>query len=298
VINFEDLATFIAVVDAGGFTRAARRLGVSKSIVSRRVARLEGDLGARLVHRTARGFNLTEAGREYSSRARTVLRELAAAKDSISSAKGMVTGKLRLALPVSFGIRHMGPVIAELNQLHPKLELDIGYSEFTVDLVNGNYDAAIRIGRLDASSLIARKVTWMDLWVLASSDYLTKHGTPKRPEDLAQHECIVYTGSRRQQTWRFKQGRKIVVIAPATRLFMDNGEAMIQAAEAGLGITMLPDFIASDSIKAGRLVRLFETYTLLDGDIYVVRPAETQISPKVKLFTETMMRHFGKRRPY
>src|SRR5262245_47919833 len=192
--ELDDLRSFVEVVDTGGFNRAARRLGVSKSIVSRRIARMEADLGTRLISRTTRGISATEAGLEFKQRSERILAELDEAREAVALHAGEVVGRLRLSAPLAFGVRHVAPVLADLAKQHPRLEIDVSYSDRLVDLVGERFDAAIRIGTLRDSSLIARRIAPLRVVVVASPDYVARRGRPARPEDLMAHECLIYTG--------------------------------------------------------------------------------------------------------
>lgn len=292
--SLDDMRALIEVINSDGFSKAARRLGVSKSIVSRRLARLEKDLGVRLINRTTRGMSLTDAGLEYGERIKRILSDLSEARDAVTKNGAEISGRLRLSLPLSFGLRRMGPLLARLHALHPRLKLDIAYSDSTVDLLAENFDAAVRIGRLKDSGLVARQIAPIDFLVVASPAYLRKHGAPKVPNDLTRHECLIYTGGKQLQTWRFRTGKRRFTVSPNGRFHADNGESLIQAAEAGLGVAALPDFIVGESIKSGALTRLFPAYTLQEGEIYVVRPPGHPPPAKTRLFIDLMLDFFAR----
>jgi DNA-binding transcriptional LysR family regulator len=296
MIGLQDMHALVEVITNGGFARAARRLGVAKSIVSRRIARIEAELGTTLLNRTTRGITPTEAGLEFSERAQRILDDLAEARDIVSCQNGEVAGRLRVSLPLSFGLRHMTPLLTALHAAHPRLELDVSYDDSVVDLLAERFDAAIRIGKLPDSTLVARRVAPISLIVVASPAYLKKHRTPRVPQDLSAHECLVYTGSREKQAWRFQSGRRRLSFFPVGRFQSDNGEGLIQAAEAGLGVAALPDFIVSDSIKAGLLVPLLADYSLQEGAIYVVRPPGRIAAAKTRAFVDAVVEHFKRRR--
>ncbi len=272
MIDLQDMHALVEVITNGGFARAARRLGVAKSIVSRRIARIEAELGATLLNRTTRGITPTEAGLEFSERAQRILDDLAEARDIVSCQNG------------------------EVHAAHPRLELDVSYDDSVVDLLAERFDAAIRIGKLPDSTLVARRVAPISLIVVASPAYLKKHRTPRVPQDLSAHECLVYTGSREKQAWRFQSGRRRLSFFPVGRFQSDNGEGLIQAAEAGLGVAALPDFIVSDSIKAGLLAPLLADYSLQEGAIYVVRPPGRIAAAKTRAFVDAVVEHYRRRR--
>ena len=292
-MELDDIRAIVEVVSAGGFAKAASRLGVSKSIISRRIARLEAELGTSLLHRNTRGIGPTDAGVELAERGTSILSDVAQAREIIARHHGGVVGRLRIALPLSFGIRRMMPVLARLHASHPQLEIEASYSDAAVDLLAGRFDVAVRIGRLKQSTLIARRIAPVSLIVVASPDYLGRHGVPRRPEDLAKHKCLVYSGPSERQTWQFQVGRRRITVSPDGPFHSDNGEGLVGAAEAGIGIAALPDFIVSESLGAGRLVRLLQEFPLQDGAIYVVRPSAVTVPVKVRALTDMMVAHFG-----
>jgi DNA-binding transcriptional LysR family regulator len=290
--EIDDIRSFVAVVDAGGFGRAARSLGLSKSIVSRRIAKLEADLGTRLLSRTTRGVAATEAGLEFKARGERILSDLAEAREAVAQQAGGVAGRLRLSMPLSFGFRHLAPVLAELAQRHPRLELDVEASDRQVDLIGERFDAAIRIGVLQDSTLVARRIASVRGAVLGSPDYFARHGRPETPLDLAGHDCLLYTGTASLE-WSFRMGRRSISVRPSGRLRSDNGDTLLRWAEAGLGLTVLPTFIASDAIRAGTLEHILWQYPMPERGLYIVRPPGAYVSGKVRALTDLLVERFG-----
>jgi DNA-binding transcriptional LysR family regulator len=289
--ELDDIRSFIAVAESGGFGRAAHHLGLAKSVVSRRIARLEADLGARLLSRTTRGVAATEAGLEFKERGERILADLVAARESVAQASG-VAGRLRLSMPLTFGNRHVASVLGELASRHPRLEIDVEASDRYVDLIGERFDAAIRIGTLKDSSLVARKIAPVHGIVLASPRYLAERGQPATPLDLAQHECLLYTGTN-SPDWTFRMGKRRVAIRPTGRLRSDSGETLLEWAKAGLGIVQLPTFIASDAIRDGQLVPLLWEYPMQEHALYVVRPPGAYVPGKVRVLTDLLVERFG-----
>lgn len=290
--ELEDLRSFVEVVDSGGLNRAAARLGVSKSIVSRRISRLEADLGIRLLNRTTRGISPTEAGIEFKGRCERILAELDEARDAVTQQGRSVRGRLRLSAPLVFGVRHLAPVLTDMARLHPDLELDVSYTDRVVDLIGDRFDAAIRIGSLRDSSLVARRIGPVRSVLVASPDYLARHGRPSTPEDLTAHECLIYTG-RLLSEWQFRSGTRWISVRPEGRLKSDSGEAILQWAIAGLGIADAPSFIAADAIAAGALEPLLLDYPTPEYGIYVVRPPGAYVPGKVRVLIDTLVERFG-----
>lgn len=290
--ELEDLRSFVEVVESGGLNRAASRLGVSKSIVSRRITRLEADLGTRLLTRSTRGINPTEAGIDFKARCDRILAELEEARDAVAQQGRSARGRLRLSAPMALGVHHLGPVLTELARLHPALELDVSYTDRVVDLLGEGFDAAIRIGSLRDSSLVARRIAPVHAVVVASPEYLSRHGRPRTPQDLNAHECLIYTGGLVPE-WRFQSGKRRISIRPQGRLRSDSGEAILQWAIAGLGIGDAPSFMVSDAIECGALEPLLLDFARPEYSIHVVRPPGSHVPGKVRVLIDTLVERFG-----
>jgi DNA-binding transcriptional LysR family regulator len=291
--DLEDIKSFVEVVETGGFGRAARHLGVSKAIVSKRVARLENKLGTRLLSRTTRSLTLTEAGLEFNDRCRRLLAELDEAFDAVAEHGGLLTGRLRVSTPVSFGRLHATRIFAEMAKQHPKLELDIHYSDSPVDLIAEGYDAAIRIGNLRDSSLVARRIAPIRAVVAASPDYLARHGRPQTPYEIAQHECLIYGAGSSVQEWPFYIGRQWVFIRPRGRVKVSSGEAVLQCAIEGLGLAGMPTFEAADAIQSGKLEAILLDYPMPEFGLYVVRPPGAHVPNRVRVLIDLLVERFG-----
>jgi DNA-binding transcriptional LysR family regulator len=287
-MEIEDIQAFVAVADAGGLTSAAGRLGVSKSIVSRRIARLEKSLKTRLLSRTTRGAALTEAGATFREHATRIAAEADAARDAVRP-DGKVRGRLRVAMPLSFGPTHFSPVLAELASRHPELEIQASYSDRHVDLVAEGFDAAIRLGVLVDSSLIARRIAPFGGRLVASPAYLKERGTPRTPDDLLAHAAI----NRINDEWPLTHEGKTITVRPHARFTADNGAALVPAALAGLGIALLPDFLIADHVASGALIALLPEYPMPEAGIYVVRPPGGNASCKVRVLIDIMVERFG-----
>jgi DNA-binding transcriptional LysR family regulator len=291
--ELDDIRAFVEVAETGGFSRAARRLGVSKSIVSRRLARLEADLGAQLLSRTTRGVSATEAGTEYKARAERILADLDEAHEAVAQQSGDVVGRLRLSVPLSFGTTHLAPVLAELALRHRHLAIEAAYSDRFVDLIAERFDAAIRLGTLKDSSLVARRIAAIRGIVVASPAYLARAGRPQVPDDLTGHACLLYADAANGVQWRFRAGRRWVSVRPEGRFRADNGEALMHAAIAGLGIAVLPTFLAAAAIERGAVEPLLQDYPLPEGGLYVVRPPGAQVPGKLRVLIDLLLERFG-----
>lgn len=287
-MDIEDLMTFVEVADAGGVSAAARRLGVSKSIVSRRLLRLETELGVQLLARNTRGAALTEAGitfRDYAARA---CAEIDVAKEWILPA-GDLRGRLRIAAPLTFGPTHLAPVLAQMARRHPQLHIHTCYSDRFVDLIAEGYDCAIRIGYLQSSDMMARRVGPLNGKLVASPDYIKAHGSPKTPEEVVGHEALM----KGTEAWQFVDGDKIVTVHPRGRFKADNAVALAAAAIAGLGIAWLPKGIVEDHLATGALVQIMTNHPPPLAGIYVVRPPGQHPSRKIRVLTELLIECFG-----
>lgn len=287
-MDIEDLQAFVEVADAGGVSAAAIRLGISKSMVSRRLIRLEKELGVQLLVRTTRGAYLTETGstfRDYASRAYA---EIDLGKETILSAAEL-SGRLRIAAPLSFGPTHLAPVIASMAQLHPLLQIQTCYSDQLVDLIAEGYDCAIRLGYLQDSNLIAKRIGPLFGRLVASPAYVEKHGSPERPEDLVNHQALM----QGTETWQFLDGDKTVTINPKGRFKADNAVALVAAAVAGLGVALVPNGITDEYVAAGTLLTLMPHHPPPPAGIYVVRPPAQYPTRKVRVLTEILIDCFG-----
>jgi DNA-binding transcriptional LysR family regulator len=287
-MEIEDLKTFVEIADGGGISRAAQRLGVSKSVVSRQLVRIEEALGSQLLSRTTRGAALTEAGaifREYAAR---IIGELEAAREAIAP-EGALGGLLRIAAPLSGGPVLVAPALAELARRHPLLHIHATYSDRFVDLIAEGFDAAIRIGNLPDSSLIARLIRPMFGMLVASPAYITAKGAPRTLDELADHECLL----QGMESWRFIDRGKTITVHPRGRFKADNGEALMSAALAGLGIAALPDFLIEAHVASGTLAPILTDYPPPEAGIYVVRPPGDFPARKVRVLIDVMLEHCG-----
>jgi DNA-binding transcriptional LysR family regulator len=286
-LEIEDLQTFVDVADARGVSSAARRLGVSKSIVSRRLRRLEADLGVQLLARTTRGAALTEAGalfRDYAARA---CAEIDTARETIMP-NGDLRGRLRIAVPLTFGPTHFAPMLAEMMRRHPGLHIHAFYSDRFVDLVAEGFDCAIRVGFLRDSNLVARRVGPIYGKIVASPDYIKAHGSPEVPADILGHQALM----QGTESWQFMDGDTVITIQPQGRFKADNGTALAVAAAAGLGIAWLPDCIIHEYVVSGALVPIMTGYPPPTAGAYVVRPPGQHPERKIRVLTDLLVELF------
>jgi DNA-binding transcriptional LysR family regulator len=291
--RFDTILAFVRVAETGSFSEAARRLGLSKSMISRQVSSLEADLGVRLLHRTTRSLSPTEAGRGYLERCQRILADLNEANLLVSHLQAVPRGRLRVSAPLSFGIGHLTACLPEFLERYPEIELDMGFTDRHVDLVEEGWDVAVRIGRLADSSLIVRRLAPIRRLAAASPADLARRGTPAGPEDLAGHDCLTH-GNMVHSEWRFiDSDGKPMQVEVRGRFHADNGDVLRALALAGQGIALLPSFFIGDDIRDGRLVPLLERFVPLDASLNAVYPHGKHLSPKVRAFVDHLAAIFG-----
>lgn len=288
--DLTDVVAFVRVAEAGSFARAATRMGVSKSIVSRRVARLESQLGAPLLTRTAAGAHPTATGEDFRARAAAILGDLEAAKEAVADAVTQLSGPIRIAAPLSFGTLHLAPALAAFAAAHPTVAIDAVFEDRLVDLVDGGFDLAIRIGNLADSALVARRIAPVRRVLLASPAYLDAHGAPATPRDIAAHDVILYANADR---WRFRVGTRWEQVRGRPRLRADNGEMLRAAAVAGLGLVILPSFIAAPAIADGTLRALLPDFPLEEVGLHAVMPPGRAGIARIRTLVDVLAATFG-----
>lgn len=284
--RFSEMEMFVRVVEAGGFTEAARRSNVSKSAVSKQISSLESRLGARLLNRTTRRVTPTEIGLAYYDRAVRVLAEAAEADAIAASLQGAPRGELRVSAPHSFGLRRLSPIITEFLGLHGEVSVQLALEDRFVELLAEGFDLAIRIGQLEDSSLKARRIGEAALHMVAAPEYLSRRGTPRSVDDLQHHDILHYSYHASGRSWRLRQGAAERVIRTGGRLTVNSGEALLEAAEHGLGVALLPDFIAAESLRAGRVRDILPDAAPEPLGIYAVTPPGRFPQPKVRAFVD------------
>jgi DNA-binding transcriptional LysR family regulator len=292
--RFADLEAFVTVVNSGSFSAAAERLGTAKSALSRRISALEQRLGAKLLHRTTRKLSLTDAGRTLFERANRLLADLDEAEQAVRDDQAELRGRIKVAAPVTFGIRHLAGAITDFMCQHPDLQLDLDLNDRQVDLVEDGLDLAVRIGELPDSSLIARRLTRIRRVVVASPDYLERHGTPDHPLDLADHVGLLYSNISHRETWCFHdaQEREWIPDIPI-RLRANNGDLLTAAAEAGLGVLVVPTFIAHTAIERTSLIPILTDFPLSDVGLHLVYTPGRQLSQRVRVLADFLAERFG-----
>ncbi len=287
------MAVFVQVVEARGFSAAARALGVSKSAISKEIARLEDRLGTRLLNRTTRRLSLTETGAVFYERCSRLVAEAAEAERAVLDLDTEPRGLLKLSAPMSFGQLHLAPAIIELAALHPALRVDMTLDDRVIDLVAEGFDVAVRIADLPPSTLVARKLAINRRAVCAAPAYLVKHGMPREPHDLIRHNCLHYTYLTSGSDWRFRGPDGAITVRVSGTFSANNGDVLRQAALAGLGLILTPTFLVDTDLRSGALVPVLRPFCDADTAIYAVYPQTRHLSPKVRAFVDFLVKRFG-----
>jgi DNA-binding transcriptional LysR family regulator len=292
--NLSDIAVFVKVVDAGSFTGAAETLEISQPVVSKAVTRLEERLGARLLNRTTRRLSLTEAGAELYRRSMQALKQIEDAELEVARFQTEPRGTLRVNVPMSFTILHLAPVVHEFLARFPGVSLEMDLDDGLADLVEGGYDLIVRIGKLKDSNLVARRIAPAHIVVCASPEYLAKHGEPQTPDELLNHNCLMYTLGSTPRAWRFVSPQGEEQIVPLRgNVASNNGMAERAIAVNGVGIAAVPTFYVGDDLRSGRLKCLLREWIPQDISIYAVYAERRNLTPKVRAFIDFLAAKFG-----
>jgi DNA-binding transcriptional LysR family regulator len=289
--KLRSMEVFVAAVDSGSFTAAAERFGISAVMVGKHVRELEQRLGAALLTRTTRRQSLTEIGRQYAEQCRAILAQIDAAERGAELLHEAPRGVLKVSCAVSFGMEWLAPMIADYLAQYPEVSIDLNLNDRMIDMVEEGFDVAVRIGPLEDSSLVARPLGPYGVVICGSPDYLARRGVPQVPADLAQHECLEFSGWVPQARWRLK-GEKDARNAPLSRLRANNSYALKQAALAGFGLVMQAEVILAQDIAAGRLVRVLDDYLPVPRPMHLLYPRSRQPTPKLSSFIDFMLSRF------
>jgi DNA-binding transcriptional LysR family regulator len=288
------MRTYRQVVDSASFTAAAQALGLSKAAVSKQISDLEAHLGAALLHRTTRRLNVTEAGQLYFERCQRLLDELDTAEAEMRNLQAEPSGRLKISAPGNFGEAVLGPIICELQKRYPKITLQIELSNRFVDLLEEGFDAALRIRTtLPDSSLIVRRLCAVDRVAVAAPAYLKKHGVPKHPRDLADHNCMIYTLSTAPYDWTFNTPNGPHTVRVGGTIQSNNSQLLVEPLRAGSGIALLPAFSVGADIQSGKLKRILDQFPVDRHDLYVVYPHNRHLSPKVRVLVDLLADWFA-----
>ena len=293
--DFEALAIFAKVVELRSFAAAAGELALSKATVSKAVSRLEERLGARLFNRTSRRLALTDAGQRLSERATRLLADGEAAENEALSQSVTPRGLVRLAVPMTFGVKVVAPLLPEFLAQYPDVAIDLHLSDAMVDLIGEGFDAGLRIASLPDSSLIARRLCAAPRYTVAAPAYLRQYGRPTHPMHLAQHRCFAYTYLSTPDVWHYTNAAgEQASVRPGGPLRVNNGEALMPALIAGLGIADLPEFIAGEAVASGELEVILKGWKQAEGSVHLVMPPGGPRPARVEVLAEFLAKHFAK----
>jgi len=295
--RFSQIEAFVIVADLHSFTAASEKLDVAKSLLSRRISQLEQRLGAQLMQRTTRKLSLTEAGRLFYQRAVILLADLYEAEQLVSDQQCSLSGPIRLAAPLSFGLLHLANPIAQFMQQHEQIEIEMDLNDREIDLVEEGFDIAIRIGKLPDSSLIARKLGVIRFLTCASKDYLKRHGEPLYPEQLSDHNLLLYSNISPARSWKFMVKDQLFTPKIHSRIRANNGDILAKLTVEGLGISHAPSFILSRYVKNGQLVRLLKDFPSPEVGMFALYPPGRLKTRRVKLLSDFLAQQFGEN-PY
>ena len=292
--TLDGIRTFAAAVEAGSFTAAADRLGISKKLVSKYVGQLEDRLKIKLLHRTTRQLSLTETGERYYAQCLEVLERFDALEAGVRGGSAEVSGELRVSAPASFGELYIQPLLMEFQADHPNLSINTQLSDRYVDMAEEGFDLAIRIGSLSDTSMIARRLATTALWVVASPDYLNKAGRPEYPKDLRNHACIRDTNLRSGSGWPFQIDGVSRKISVESTFAVNSATASRDLALAGKGLALCPDYAVARDLAAGRLERVLADFPSLQLDIHAVYLDARYMPPRVRAFIDFLTGRFAK----
>ncbi|SPA43541.1 putative transcriptional regulator, LysR family [Cupriavidus taiwanensis] len=295
-----DIGLFLRVLDLGSISAAARSLDLSVAVASQRLQRLERELGVRLLHRTTRRLHVTPEGAVLAEQGRALVDDLEALGASLRQAGTGITGTLRVTTSSSFGRLYVSPLLPEFLARHPGVSLSVNLSDHVLDLVSAGFDLAIRIGALDDSALVARRLANNRRLLCASPDYLRRRGTPRTPQDLARHDCLLLVGRQgRQDVWRLGDGAGgEIAVRVRGRIEANTGELLSDAALAGFGIALHSAWHVCADLRAGRLVQVLPDYPLADTGIYAVMPQRRLVPPRVRAFVDFLAERLGDDPPW
>lgn len=284
--KLESMSLFVRVAEMGSFSAVAQQKGIARSIVTRQVAQLENSLGVKLMTRSTRRLTLTTAGTTYLEKCRTILDLVEAAETDLSEANQAPRGAVRLTLPLSYGLKRLAPLLLDFAQRYSEVKLDMIYTDRHVNLIEEGIDLGIRITRKLTGTDVVRKLGAAKIRIVASPEYLERHGYPQHPSELAQHECLSYSMNGGPESWQFEVDGYLIDYPIRTRIQANNGNVLSDAAIAGLGITCQPDFIVDESIAQGRLQIILDAYPVPEIGIYAILPSNRQIPYRVRVLLD------------
>lgn len=284
--RLEAMRVFVRVAELGSFAAVARQQGVARSIITRQIAALEAQLGAKLLVRSTRRVSLTSAGTAYLEKCRVILNLVDAAETGVAEERAVARGNIRIGLPLSFGLRRLAPLLLEFAEQQPAVSLEMDYTDRHLDLVEEGFDLSVRITSRLAPTDVVRKLGTCNVVTVAAPSYLARHGRPTRPSELAGHECLAYLGDANPGTWTFARGERVEKVEIRSRFSASNGDVLAEAAARGLGVTQAPDFIAEPYLLDGRLEAILEAFAPAELGVYALLPGGRHLPYRVRVLID------------
>ena len=291
--DIAQLRTFLTIANLRSYSKAAEKLGISRALASKQIQDLETDLGVKVFNRTTRQLSLTESGMTLQASVATLLEGFDAVEQELRSTTKTPKGVLRISAPMSFGILHLGPILKSFLSRYPEMKLELRFDDRVTNIVEEGFDIAIRIRALPDSSLVARRIAKARMVVCASPNYLMAHGQPEHPEDLRDHQCLIYEYLARHDTWSLQNDESRVDVRISGPIRANNGDTLVEAAVDGWGIVLTPTFIAHEALRSGRLVPILRDWHPVEPDFYAVMPPGRDKSLKVRSFVEHLIEKIG-----
>lgn len=295
MLQVGQMVLFARVVEAGSFAAAAKSLGQTRAAVSKQIASLEERIGAQLLQRTTRSMHLTEIGKEFYSRCARIAEEAAEAESAVASLQSAPRGELRIAAPVTFGRRYLTPLVSPFLEAHPEISIELALSDAEPPLGDEGFDVAVRIAPRVESGYVARLLAPSPHVLCASPAYWGRHGVPRTPEELRDHECLLYSSLATPRIWRFREGKSVRVRG---RFAVNHGESLRDAALAGVGVAYMPGFLVGADLAEGRLVSALDDWAQSRQKVYAVYPKSRNLAPKVRVFIEFLVSRFQPEPPW
>ncbi|HEX8961987.1 MAG TPA: LysR family transcriptional regulator [Rhodocyclaceae bacterium] len=288
---------FVRVAESGSFSAVAQQLGAARSAVTRQIAGLEAAVGVKLLARTTRRLSLTSAGAAYLEKCRVILNLVEAAETGLAEERQAARGPIRMSVPLSLGLRYLNPLLLEFAAAHAEVELDAEYSDQRSNLFEAGLDLTIRVTRRLQPGDVARRISWSRMIAVASPDYLARHGKPRHPADLANHECLAYTGADSQR-WDFVVDGQVQGFPVRGRLQANNGDALLYAAASGFGISCAPSFVCAQAIADGHVKPVLEAFPIPELDVYAVLPGNRMVPHRVRMLVDFLAARLESQPPW
>lgn len=289
MLQVGQMVLFARVVESGSFAAAAKSLGQTRAAVSKQIASLEERVGAQLLQRTTRSMHLTEIGKEFYTRCARIAEEAIEAERAVASLQGAPRGVLRIAAPVTFGRRYLAPLVPEFLEAHAEIAIELSLSDAEPDLSGESFDVALRIAPRAESGQLAKLLAPSPHVLCAAPSYWSRRGVPRTPEELRDHECLLYSSLETPRVWRFRNGKSVRV---SGRFSVNHGESLRHAALDGVGVAYMPEFLVGGDLAAGRLVSALDDWAQSKMKVYALYPKSRNLAPKVRVFVDFLVSHF------